>query len=106
MKKVKFKQWECDVGFGTYVETNGTYLLLKQEGEVITKATVCIPEANLNSEEVAIKDYAENQGVLYGLIAAGIIAKPHRFFTMQYPDHNLEVPICNLLVKPEERKAA
>jgi hypothetical protein len=47
----------------------------------------------LESNEVAIKNYSENQGVLEVLIAANIISEPVRFIASGF----IEAPICKLI---------
>ena len=48
----------------------------------------------LQPDEVAIKNYSENEGVLHSLISAKVVAKPHRFKNQGY----VQVPICKLLI--------
>ena len=42
-------------------------------GEPLAVATVNVPDAPLEEGHVFIKDWAENEGVLRGLVAAGIV---------------------------------
>ena len=48
-------------------------LLVADDGESMTVATVNVPGAALADGEVIIKDYSENEGVMDALIAAGVI---------------------------------
>jgi hypothetical protein len=59
-------------------------------------ATVNIPDAELASNEVCIKSYSENEGMLDALLKAKIVAKPHRTVQSGY----VVIPVCKLLVKP------
>jgi hypothetical protein len=44
--------------------------------ETVAIATVNLPDEPLEPDEVFIKDWSENEGVLKDLIAMGIISKP------------------------------
>ena len=54
-------------------------------------ATVAI-ELELKKDEVAIKDYSENEGILRSLIMAGIIHEPHKFYSSGF----VQIPISKL----------
>jgi hypothetical protein len=54
-------------------------------------ASVAIDEP-LQKDEVAIKTYSENQGILETLLSAGIINQPHRTVSTGY----VRIPICKL----------
>lgn len=49
-----------------------------EDGCPVMVATVNIPEANLKPDEVIIKNYSENEGVLEFLIENGIVSEPVR----------------------------
>jgi hypothetical protein len=76
MKNVKFKKWDCYVKYAQYsngrlaiqLEENGTY-------EPIAVATINIPECRLQINEVIIKNYSENEGMISALLEAGIITE-------------------------------
>lgn len=76
--KVRFKDWNCVLKFNRYVngETVSISLVDAVDGELVAHATVNIP--GLDFDEVAIKDYSENIGMVEALLHAGIIEKPHR----------------------------
>ena len=70
--KVKFKEWNCNVEYGTYY--NGrTSIRLTQNGEQIAVATVNIPAHNVPDGHVLIKNWSENQGIAQALQDAGVI---------------------------------
>ncbi len=62
-------------------------------GEPIATASINLPIA-LESDEVIIKDYSENEGMVDALVAAGIIGKPLRYVSSGF----IEAPVCKLLV--------
>lgn len=52
--------------------------------------SVWIP--GLAPDEVAIKNYSENEGILSQLIEMGIVLKPHRFQKSGW----IDIPVCKL----------
>jgi len=84
-----FQQYNLGgVAIELYSESNG-YI------EPWTTATKWVE--GLAKDEVAIKDGGENEGVLNGLVEAGIIAKPHRQY---HGDYGYKLEICKLLADP------
>lgn len=68
-------------------------------GEPITTATVNLPGENLGDNETFIKNYAENEGVLESLIAAGIVEDIGRTVETGF----VEAAVCRWLVNiPDE----
>ena len=95
MKQVQFKQWNCLLDIRHY-ENNRTALLLidAEDHSPVATATVNLPDVELKSNEVIIKDYSENEGMLAALIAAGIVGKPIWYAKTGF----VTCPICPLLV--------
>lgn len=93
MIHVKFKEWNCYLQFGQYVGNNRTAITLRDEltHEPVAKATVNIPQAMVTDEQVIIKDYSENEGILQCLVEAGVISAPVRTIS------RIGIYICNLL---------
>ena len=93
-KAIKFKKWNCLIEKGKY--NNGRIALSfvnKRNGEDIIVATVNIPEVRIAKDEVIIKNYSENEGVLEILMQAGIISEPVRSIETVF----VTFPICKLL---------
>lgn len=65
----------------------GSAIQLFEKNDPFMTATVWLP--GLNADEVAIKDYSENEGILAALIQAGIISD-----VLYY---NESFPICKLI---------
>ncbi len=61
----------------------------------VATASVNLPAQPLAADEVAIKSWSENEGLLDVLPRAGIVALPHRFVATS---HMARVPICRLLL--------
>jgi len=68
---VRFKDWDCELRWGFY--GNGRRALELYDNGPIAKATVNIPEVELAEDEVCIKDWSENEGMLDALVEAGIV---------------------------------
>lgn len=95
--QVQFGEWTCELEFGYY--WNGQTAIIfndVEDGERVAVATVCIDE-ELEENEVAIKDYSENVGMLDALMEAGVVSAPKRYVRSGF----VEIPICDLLVREE-----
>lgn len=64
-----------------------------EDGSIITMATVNLPDVKIEENEITIKDYSENEGILDEMINQGIISKPLRHENTGY----VRIPICKLL---------
>ena len=73
---VRFGKWDCKAKGEHYSyprERKGIVLIGIQDGEYIATATVNLPEHYCPENEVFIKDYSENIGMVKALVKAGII---------------------------------
>jgi hypothetical protein len=85
-----------DLYFANYSDGMRTALILMtKQHEVAMIATVNVPEEHIEEDEVIIKNYSENEGILDVLIDAGIISKPLRSVEVGYA----LVHICKLLIE-------
>ncbi|MFL5766079.1 MAG: hypothetical protein ACJ77K_19195 [Bacteroidia bacterium] len=92
---VKFKQWNCEVELGEYPNGRKAIQLFdKKTGDYVLVASINIPDEELSVEEIIIKDYSENSGIMAVLINAKIISYPERFTL-----NALSAPICKLLIQ-------
>jgi len=91
--------YDCELMVSSYrADKNQVALLfleyspnvLNDDQEVVLTATVYVE--GLNPDEVAIKDYSENEGVLNTLLANDIVEPPHRVIQSGY----VNLPICKL----------
>ena len=88
---VEFAGFKCDVMIQKYGTGNPAVRLLDAEdGMPVATATTNID--GLDSDEVAIKDYSENEGVYDALLNAGVITPKHRELSTGY----VTVPVCKL----------
>lgn len=60
----------------------------------IASATINMPDVELKDDEVIIKDYAENEGMLDALVEAGIVEKHHDWVNSGF----ISAPVCKLLI--------
>jgi hypothetical protein len=92
MKTISFKDDIVSLSIEQYVLDNSPAIhLIDEDGCPYMMASVHVP--GLKQDEVAIKDYAENEGILDALIQAGIVSKPHRQVSSGY----VTIPVCKLL---------
>lgn len=63
-----------------------------KDGTPYATATTSTQE-DLESGEVAIKDWSENEGILDFLVQNKIVKEPHRFVESGY----VKIPICELI---------
>ena len=93
---VTFRGWRCRVERATYGHTDRIALPLYDatDGEPVAVATINLPELALAADEVVIKDYSENEGMLATLVAAGVISAPLRTVPLQY----VTVYVCRCLI--------
>lgn len=90
-EKISFKSWNCFLSLGYYGAGNrlAIQLLSDEEnadkgvfyGEPIAVATVNLPEVPLKENEIIIKDYSENSGMLEALKKSGFISDTKREIT-------------------------
>jgi len=96
MVKVKFMDVDCSIEWQQY-QQGGVAIQLWCEDGPMGKATVCMPEYPLGENQVIIKDYAENAGMLKALVDAGVVKDTGNVAPSGYIVGN----VCDLLVKPE-----
>lgn len=66
---------------------------LMKHGERYAVASINLPEVPLDDDEIAVKNYSENDGALDTLIDACLVAPPHREVRSGW----CMVPICRML---------
>lgn len=106
MTQVQFRHYSCEVYFSHYIESDAIALILVKPGtdEIIARASINIPEANIKNNEIAIKNYSENEGMLEALIKAGVVADPRITLKLDYHTHTIDIPVCKVLIPENERK--
>ena len=71
---VRFRDWVCHLGVG-YYENNRLALRLFDSAttEPVATCTTNVPCIPLEEDEVLVKSYGENEGMLEALITAGVL---------------------------------
>ncbi len=91
MKEATFMGWRCDV----LIDSHKKIMLVdKLTGEPIAVATKIVPGAELQDDEVLIKSYSENEGMLSALAMAGVVEPTGRKVASGF----VEFDICKLLI--------
>jgi hypothetical protein len=90
---VDFRGYKCVVVLRRY--SNGRHALRLRDantGELVATASVNIPDTPMAANEVAIKDWSENEGMLDALVRAGIVSLPVRTVPTGY----VSAHVCTL----------
>lgn len=96
MGTIRFADCNCTVERHRYQNGRVALQLVTHDDgfpEPVATATVNIPEWDLEADEVIIKDYSENQGILDALIGARVVHPPERRGQFNYTP----VAICRLV---------
>lgn len=81
----------CTLRHQTYA--NGRHAIDLSTPDNDLRVTVNLPEVDLADNEVLIKDYAENEGVLAALVAAGVVHPTDRLVQSGF----VALPVCEFL---------
>ena len=76
-----------------YTNGRNAILLIDEDGDELCVGSVNIPDADIAPDEVAIKDYSENEGMLSFLMENAIVSAPVR----QEQSGYVTIPICKLI---------
>jgi hypothetical protein len=88
-----YGEYEIDIKMSKYI--NGQHrmdFIDKEDGFSVLVASVAIEE-NISPDEIAIKDYSENEGVLKFLMEKGIVSSPLKYFNSGF----VRIPLCKLM---------
>ena len=84
-------QYTLQIQYGKYKGGNKSISLIDcTDGFPFATATVNLP--GLEKDEIAIKNYSENEGILEFLLENEIINQPHRYIGSGF----VTVPVCKL----------
>jgi hypothetical protein len=81
------------VSLARYHNMRVALLVTTHGGASTGKLSINLPDEPLAADELAIKTYSENEGVLPALVEAGLVSRPHRHVVSGH----VEVPICRML---------
>jgi hypothetical protein len=94
MKTVKINKRECLVEKSRYSNGHAALkLTLANSGEDYMLVSAYMPVFDLGQNEVVVKDYSENKGILAVLESAGILRPTGHIIQSGFVD----LPICELL---------
>lgn len=97
MIKVKFKNWDCVIKVARYSNNRIALKLIDAEDfQVVAVATINLPNMPLKDDEVYIKNYSENEGMVKALRKARVISKPVEYVNVEY----VKILKCKLLIQP------
>jgi hypothetical protein len=98
-RNVIFRRWECRLEFRKYFDGHTAIMLVDaNNGGEVAMATVNVPEVQLKANQILIKDYSENAGMLDALSEAGIVKPTGEFVHFGF----VAIPVCDLLVQPHQ----
>lgn len=69
----KYCKGDMNVHFATYAKGGKCISLHDPNGELVCRATVCLPDHNLQAGCVWLKGWGENEGVPVALEKAGVV---------------------------------
>lgn len=91
---VKYINLDCTVRLMSYGNGRpGLRLFDRKDGFPVATATVNLTEIPLSGDEVALKNYSENEGILEVLVNAGVVELTER--EIHLPNGTI-IPICRL----------
>jgi len=95
MKEFEFKGYTLSVEMTRYAgnDRRAIQLIDTEDGDLYCTATVNMPDIDLSENEVAIKNWSENEGILECLQANGVIGPVKR----RMPSGFVYVDIVDLL---------
>lgn len=95
--QLQFHQWLCTLEVHHYQvgDRLALRLLDATTGAPVAMATLNNPAIDLDPDELLIKDYSENEGMLDTLLAAALVHPPHRYAISGYA----QVPVVRLTVE-------
>jgi hypothetical protein len=100
--KVSFHGKDYGVQFQQYGNGRLAIVLVGRGGEQAAVATVNAPDVPLLPNQLLIKDYSENEGMLAALEKAGIVKAMGIYVRSGY----VSMPICELLVEPPKKQCS
>lgn len=95
LEKVRFRNFVCIPKWAHY--SNGRKALTlsdAEDGEPVATASVNIPSCWIDHDEIIVKNYSENEGMLKALIDAKIVSEPVRYTASGFINN---IPICKIL---------
>jgi hypothetical protein len=86
-----------DFKWGQYTGGQIALQLFSKHGPEMT-VTSNMPDHQIGADEIVIKDYSENEGILNELIRLEIVEKPNRYASSGF----VRLAVCKLKINPKE----
>lgn len=94
---MKYNKGEAELQWGKYGNGQTALQLFDPSGEPLCTASVCLVNDQQAPNQIFIKDWSENEGVLQSLIDAGILSDTG----FRIPTGYVEAAVCSILVEIE-----
>jgi len=96
LKEINFKGYNLGVYLTEYQDNGRPAIILidMEDGCDYAVATINVPNIPLSKDQVIIKNYSENEGILEKLIVEGIVSNPINTIRTGF----VEVPVCCLFL--------
>lgn len=91
---VTFLNTRCQLQFSRYANGRLAIQLHDDRGEPFATATINVPTMPLAEDQVLIKDYGENEGLLMALEEAGVVRTTGVRCRLGY----VQADVCHLLI--------
>jgi hypothetical protein len=110
MSKLLFLEAKWTINIFSYDDGGLGIVLTRKNNEVMLAEdmyedmVVSAWDPSLQYDEIAIKDFAENKGVLKALLEAQIVQEPHRYIYAEYPYGVAELAVVRLKNLPSNLK--
>jgi hypothetical protein len=110
MSKLLFLEAKWTINIFSYDEGGLGIILTRKNKEVMLAEdmyedmVVSAWDPSLQDDEIAIKDFAENKGVLKALLEAQVVQEPHRYVYAEYPYGVAELAVVRLKNLPSNLK--
>ena len=95
MKVVEFDGERLQLAFGRYANGRTAMRLYMDDGTPYATATTNLPDENIEEDEVIIKNWEENRGVLDALQAAEVVSECVRIIAV---NKYVDAHVCRLLI--------
>lgn len=97
--EMKFKQWDCVLFETKYIFGDRKAWILEDasDGSPVATCSVNLPDEPLSDNEIFIKDYSENEGMLKALIERGFVEDTGR----RVPSGWVNIPVAKIIIKGE-----
>lgn len=93
---VQFAACRCTALLRSYANGRPAVVLVHSSDQSpVACATVNLPDVALAADEILVKDYSENQGILAALVAAGIVITTGRTVSCGFA----QAHVCRLLTR-------